>query len=69
MEIFNPKEATQNIKQEKLIKEHQISVSSGSKKKILFQMKDCICKIYLKNDEIGIGFYANFLSIIIPYQF
>ena len=49
-----------NIKQEKLIKEQSISVSLESKKKILFQMEKCICKIYLKNDEIGIGFLCKF---------
>ena len=33
-----------------------ISVSFESNKKIIFQMENCICKIYLKNDKMGIGF-------------
>ena len=49
-----------NIKQEKLNKEQPISFSLESKKKILFQMENCFCKIYLKNDEIGIGFLCKF---------
>ena len=40
--------------------EQDISVSLESKKKILFQMKSSICKIYLKNNEIGIGFLCKF---------
>ena len=49
-----------NINQEKLIKEQSISLSLESKKKILFQMENCICKIFLKKDEIGIGFLCKF---------
>ena len=42
------------IKNEKLIKEQQIPISKEGIKMILFQMENCICKIYLKNDKIGI---------------
>ena len=28
-------------------------------KKILFQMENCICKIYLKNIEKGTGFFCK----------
>jgi hypothetical protein len=48
-----------NIKKEKY-KEQPISVSLESKKQILFQMENCVCKIYLKNDETGIGFLCKF---------
>ena len=36
-----------------------ISVSLESKIKILFQMENCICKIYLNNGEIGTGFFCK----------
>ena len=49
-----------NIKKENLIKRQPIEVSLESKKKILFQMNNCICKLCLKNDEIGIGFLCRF---------
>ena len=57
-----------NIKQEKLIKEQPISISLESKKKILFQMENCICKVYLKDDKIGIGFLCKipFNNNILP---
>ena len=48
-----------DIKQEKLIKEQPIPVSIEGTKKILFQMENCICKIYIKNGEIGTGFICN----------
>ena len=48
-----------DIKQEKLIKEQPIPVSIENTKKILFQMENCICKIYLKNGEIGTGFFCK----------
>jgi len=47
------------IKQEKLNKEQPIQISLEGKKKILFQMENCICNIYLKNDKIGIGFLCK----------
>jgi len=40
------------IKKEKFIKEKQIPISIEGIKNILFQMENCICKIYLKNDKI-----------------
>ena len=48
-----------DIKQERLIKEQPIPVSIENTKKILFQMENCICKIYLKNGGIGTGFFCN----------
>ena len=48
-----------DIKQEKLIKEQPIPVSVQGTKKILFQMENCICKIYLKNGGIGVGFFCK----------
>jgi len=59
------------IKKEKLIKEQQIPISKEGLKKILFQMENSICKIYLKNDKIGIGFlckipfHNNLLPVLI----
>ena len=59
------------IKKEKLIKEQKIPISKEGLKKILFQMENCICKIYLKNDKIGIGFlckipfHNNLLPVLI----
>ena len=48
-----------DIKKEKLIKEKPIQVSIEDKKKILFQMRNCICKIKLKNGKIGIGYLCK----------
>ena len=49
-----------DIKQEELVKEQPIPVSLEGTKKILFQMENCICKIYLKNnDVIGTGFFCK----------
>jgi len=47
------------LRQEKLFKQQLISISIEGIKKILFQMENCICKIYLKNNEIGIGFLCK----------
>ena len=52
-----------DIIQEQLIKEQPIPVSIGGTKKILFQMENCICKIYLNNGGIGTGFFC-----IIPFN-
>ena len=49
------------IKKEKLIKEQKIPISKEGLKRILFQMENCICKIYLKNDVKGIGFLCKIL--------
>jgi hypothetical protein len=57
-----------DIKQEKLINGLN-PVSIQNTKNILSQMENCICKIYLKNDEIGTGFFFKFLLMIIYYQF
>ena len=48
-----------DIKQEKLIKEQPIPVSLKDTKEILFQMENCICKIYINNGEIGTGFFCK----------
>ena len=45
--------------QEIIIKEQPIPVSLEGTKKILFQMENCICKINLKNDGIGTGFFCK----------
>ena len=47
------------IKKEKLIKEQQKPISKEGLKYILFQMENCICKIYLKNNKIEIGFLCK----------
>ena len=47
------------IKKEKLIKEQQKTISKEGIKNILFQIENCICKIYLKNNKIGIGFLCK----------
>ena len=36
-----------------------IPVSLEGTKKILFQMENCICRIYLKDNEIGTGFFCK----------
>ena len=48
-----------DIKQEKLIKEQPIPVSLQNTKKILFQMENCVCKIYMNNGGIGTGFLCK----------
>jgi len=48
-----------NIKPEQLIEEKPIPVSIEGAKKILFQMENCICKIYLKNVVKGTGFFCK----------
>ena len=48
-----------DIKQEKLIKEQPIPVSIEGTKKILFQMENCVCKIYLEKGGIGTGFFCK----------
>jgi len=35
-------------------------ISTEGLRKIFFQMENCICKIYLKNDKIEIGFLCKF---------
>ena len=46
---------------QKLNKEQPIPVSIGNSKIILFQMENCVCKIYLheENDGIGTGFFCK----------
>ena len=50
-----------NIKKEIFIQDQPIPVSIEGLKKILFQLENCICKIYQKNNRIGTGFFCNIL--------
>ena len=52
-----------DIRQEQTFKNQPIPVSLDGTKKIVFQMENCICKIYLKNGETGTGFFCK-----IPYN-
>jgi len=60
-----------NIIQEKLIEEQPIPVSIEGTKNILFQMGNCICKIYSEDGKKGTGFFCkipfinNFLPVLI----
>ena len=62
MEIIKEKLYTNNL---------LIPISIEGIEKILFQMKNCICKIYKGEDKIGAGFFCkipfkdNFLSILV----
>jgi len=49
-----------NIIQEKFVKKTPYQISLKGIEKILFQMKNCICKIYPKDNEIATGFFAKF---------
>jgi len=55
------------IQQEKLIEDH-FPVSIEGTKKILFQMENCICKIYLEDGKKGTGFFCKipFLNNLLP---
>ena len=55
----NNSHINKDFNQEKIIKEESISISLEGTKNILFQMENCICKIYLKNYKIGIGFLCK----------
>ena len=48
-----------DIIEESLIEEQPIPVSLEGTKKILYQMENCICKIYCENDKIGTGFFTK----------
>ena len=48
-----------DIKQEKTFKHQPIPVSLEGTKKIIFQMENCICKIFLKDGETGTGFFCK----------
>jgi len=60
-----------SFNKEKLVLEHSIPVSIEGTKKILFQMENCICKIFQKNGNIGTGFFCkipfnnDFLPVLI----
>ena len=59
---------SENINQEKLYKEQPIPVSIKGTKKIVFQMENCMCKIYLNNSGIGTGFFCKipFYNDLLP---
>ena len=47
------------IKQEKFTEHYPIPVTMEGTKQILYQMKNCICKIYSNNDQMGTGFFCK----------
>ena len=49
----------ESIKLEDIIEKSPIPVSIEGTSKILFQMKNSICKIYSKNDKKGTGFFLK----------
>ena len=53
--------ANLNIKQEILVQDQPIPVSFKGIKNILFQLENCICQIYIKNDGKGTGFFSKIL--------
>ena len=57
-----------NIKKEKLIENQPIPVSLKGIKDILYQMENCICKIYLKDGNKGTGFFCQipYLNNLLP---
>ena len=48
-----------NIKKEISILDQPIPVSIEGMKKIFFQLENCICQIYKKNDGTGTGFFCK----------
>ena len=48
-----------DIIKESLIQEQPIPVSLEGTKKILYQMENCICKIYCDNGSTGTGFFCK----------
>ena len=60
-----------SLNKEQLVLEHPIPVSLEGTKKIIFQMENCICKIFQKNGNIGTGFFCkipfnkDFLPVLI----
>jgi len=61
----------ENIKEELYNNNLLIPISIEGIEQILFQMKNCICKIYKNEDKIGVGFFCkipfkdNFLNILV----
>ena len=53
----------EEINQEDIIEKSPIPISIQGTEKILFQMKNSICKIYSKNNKKGTGFFLK-----IPFQ-
>ena len=50
-----------NIIKEILIQNQPIQVSIEGRKKILFQLENCICQIYKENGGKGTGFFCKIL--------
>ena len=48
-----------DIKQEVKIQDQPSPVSIQGTKNILFQLENCICRIYLKNGGNGTGFFTK----------
>jgi len=48
-----------DIRQENIIVDQPIPVSAEGTKKILFQMENCICKIYQESGKKGTGFFCK----------
>ena len=48
-----------DIIKESLIEDQPIPVSLKDTKRIVYQMENCICKIFCENDEIGTGFFTK----------
>ena len=48
-----------DIIKESLIQDKPIPVSLEGTKKILYQMENCICKIYCDNGKLGTGFLSK----------
>ena len=57
-----------DIIKEKLIQNHPIPVSLEGTKKIIYQMENCICQIYLDDNSTGTGFFTKirFQNILLP---
>ena len=57
-----------DIIKERFIEDQPIPVSLEGTKKILFQMENCICKIFLTNGEKGTGFFCKipFNNYLLP---
>ena len=52
-----------SYKEESLNKNQLITITFEGRKKILYQMENCICKIYKEDDTTGAGFFCK-----IPYE-
>ena len=48
-----------DIETKKFLKKQMIQLSLEDSEKIIYQMKNCICKVNQKNGKIGIGFLCK----------